>query len=64
MEFILKLNDYQCDECNECVTACLTQSLTSQKEGIVWNKEICSKCECCVDVCPTGALTCEWRRDL
>jgi Fe-S-cluster-containing hydrogenase component 2 len=49
-----------CNQCAEpvCRTACLMETISKSKEGIIQrNESACIGCEACVVTCPFGAVT-------
>jgi ferredoxin len=46
-----------CNQCEECVEACPTGALSTNKFGIVMlNKKLCNECHDCVETCPTNNI--------
>lgn len=69
MKFVMKLNEEDCDFCNECVESCTGDALRIMVEFIDgvefkyldFTSEDCTNCEVCSDICPTGAISIEIR---
>jgi ferredoxin-type protein NapH len=54
--FGLKLDSQRCRQCNRCLEACPTFSLTKESYAAGRPAITCTKCGACIDVCPEGAL--------
>jgi len=44
------------DGCNNCVSVCVTNAITSAGEGVDINPYLCQGCGSCATVCPSGAM--------
>jgi polyferredoxin len=54
--FGLTLDRERCRECNRCIEACPTFSLTKESYANGRPSITCTKCGACIEVCPEGAL--------
>ncbi len=54
--FGLKINRQQCRDCNRCIDACPTFSMTRESLAAGKATITCNKCGACIDSCPDGAI--------
>jgi ferredoxin-type protein NapH len=54
--FGLKLDKDRCRQCNRCIEACPTFSLTKESYAAGRPSITCTKCGACIEECPEGAI--------
>jgi polyferredoxin len=54
--FTLKIDRSLCKDCNRCIEACPTFSLTSESLGTGQPLAGCSRCGACIESCPEGGI--------
>jgi formate hydrogenlyase subunit 6/NADH:ubiquinone oxidoreductase subunit I len=54
--FIAEYDESKCIGCMRCVERCQMEAMTSDVDGVKFNKDRCIGCGLCVSTCPTGAL--------
>lgn len=52
-----KITEVPCLECKACVSTCLEDAISLEKDGIVIDEARCISCGNCQNVCPSGTLT-------